>query len=440
MSAIAGKTIWLRLGLLAAMALGLVWLVLTKSLAAYFAQTAPEIALTLHGEDAKALVQLANAEMKRRELRKAARQVDGYAPAPLASLEVQPDTLVKQWAQRALRKEPLSARALRILGQLAEKKGGAQSRKETESLMKTALRLSKRESVAAYWLASDSVARKEFGKAVSYIDMLLRSHPFLTKHAMQMLVRIAQEKHGRAKLLKVFANKPRWRPRFFRELRRASMLDARMPLLLLLDLQNTSAPPTTIELGHYLRFLIKQKLYQLAYYSWLQFLPREQLEGVGALFDGSFNFQPDNLPFGWRLPHKSRAEIKIAGRPGQIDNPALSVEFGYGHAAFGRPQQMTILTPGRYLFKGSLMGTLKGRRGLLWRIVCVGGAKAVRNMLGPMFVGRQQKWKNFEFSFKIPEQDCPAQQVQLVHDARTKSERLVSGHVWYDDLKISRLR
>lgn len=168
--------------------------------------------------------------------------------------------------------------------------------------------------------------------------------------------------------------------------------------------------------------------------------PTKQLENVGLLFNGSFETKPNGLLFDWRLPRKSKAVIDNIARPGLNGNQALSIEFGYGTENFGSVWQMTMMSPGSYRLTGNHMGNFKGRRGLRWRILCIDGKRRKRVGEGHMFKGRELKWKQFEIAFEIPEKGCTAQHIKLILDARIKSERLVSGHVWYDDLKISRVR
>jgi hypothetical protein len=38
--------------------------------------------------------------------------------------------------------------------------------------------------------------------------------------------------------------------------------------------------------------------------------------------------------------------------------------------------------------------------------------------------------------FTVPPDDCPAQRVKLVFNARYASERFISGSIWYDQLEI----
>ena len=52
--------------------------------------------------------------------------------------------------------------------------------------------------------------------------------------------------------------------------------------------------------------------------------------------------------------------------------------------------------------------------------------------------GANAQWKELEFSFTVPEEGCPAQYVKLVFDARSASERFISGNIWFDDFKIAR--
>jgi hypothetical protein len=57
-----------------------------------------------------------------------------------------------------------------------------------------------------------------------------------------------------------------------------------------------------------------------------------------------------------------------------------------------------------------------------------------------MFVGSAPSWTDFDFSFTVPEENCRAQEVRLMLAARSASEQLVSGTVWYDELRFSRAK
>jgi len=81
---------------------------------------------------------------------------------------------------------------------------------------------------------------------------------------------------------------------------------------------------------------------------------------------------------------------------------------------------------------------LVGKRGLVWRVTCIDAPGAPLGE-SPMVVGASPKWKDIEFSFTVAEADCRAQQVRLELDARMPSELLVSGSIWYDELRIARV-
>jgi hypothetical protein len=97
-----------------------------------------------------------------------------------------------------------------------------------------------------------------------------------------------------------------------------------------------------------------------------------------------------------------------------------------------------MLAPGTYRLAGKFKGDTRGSRGLQWRIKCAASNDPPIGE-GPMFVGVAPKWSEFDFTFTVPDAGCRAQELRLALAARSASEQLVSGSVWYDELSISRI-
>ena len=96
-----------------------------------------------------------------------------------------------------------------------------------------------------------------------------------------------------------------------------------------------------------------------------------------------------------------------------------------------------MLPPGTYQLTGEYKGQVIGRRGLLWRVLCL-DKRQTEIGSSPMFLGVARSWTNFDMPLTVPATNCRAQTLQLELGARSASERLVSGTLWYDDLKIVR--
>jgi hypothetical protein len=453
----------------------LIWEVISRSLVTYLADAAPEAALRLHSSEPTALLNLADRSLK---IDVAGGETVGAiiseqaapdkAPAPQAASDRLPanfafkgakmspslDTAggfrgsselhepsrpsdaaaeareqIRVWTELALLNDPLNAHALRILGQLAADETAK------DAFMLAATRRSLRESLAVYWLMQKGYERKDYAKAIYYADILLRTKPQVLPYVAPMLAQLAENKDASSAVKKLLANNPPWRAQFFSALPN-SISDARTPLELLLSIQNTPTPPVSGDLHAYLNFLIGHNFYELAYYAWLQFLPPEQLSSVGLLFNGSFKFAPSGLPFDWVITPGQGVTVDIAARP-ESGQRALMIEFGYGRVEFQGVTQMIMLPPGAYEFKGNYKGEVVGRRGLDWRITCAGGNSPPLGK-SPMVIGVMPVWKDFEFSFTVPSTDCRAQYVRLRLDARSASEQLVSGAIWYNELRIAR--
>jgi hypothetical protein len=365
---------------------------------------------------------------------------------------------IRSWAERALLEEPLDARALRILGQLS---GGTSK----ATLMQAAARRSLLESEAVFWMMRKNYEDGDYRSAGRYAEILLRTRPSSQKAvqaAMAVFGRIAETPAVSSELKQLLASDPRWRSQFF-TLLPESVSDARAPLDLLLALRDTPTPPKTSEVGPYLKLLIERKFYDLAYYTWLQFLPPEQLNTVGYLFNGSFEVDPTGLPFDWTFAKESGSTIEIADRTDveatlaalkadtwskeqkaylsnkYLNDPgrgahALFLEFGVGRVEGLSVKQMIVLTPGDYQFRGTYKADIVSQRGLQWRVVCASKSSPIGE--SPIIIDAKADWRLFEFSFTVPKTDCPAQSVELVFTARSASEQFISGSAWFDDLQI----
>lgn len=412
-----------RLTIFVIVGLALSWLTISHSVVAYLSRIAPERALLLRANDPASLLALADKATS-----------SGVAEGAKSSESSQSGT--KSWkalrerVETALAGDPLSAKAWRLLGQIAERENFAQ---RAETLMRLAARLSSHESFAVDWMMRKSFERKDYAATAYYADALLRSGQSMP-YVIPFLALTAEAKDGGKEIVKLLAARPNWRVGFFDALN-YYVTDARTPLKLFLNLKDTPARAKIEELNAYQAFLFEHKLYDLAYYVWVEFLPPQKLEKAGFLFNGDFETKPSGSPFDWQASPGVNVISDFARRPDNPKNHALVVEFGPGRVEFPGVRQSIVLPPGAYALKGLVNGELVGRRGAQWGVSCIGGTSLGES---EMMIGTLSSWRDFAFSFVVPEAGCPAQLVQLNLAARSASEQLVSGVIWFDELSISR--
>jgi len=438
---------WLRIPLIAVLGLLLCALVIRHSLAGYLVRSSPELALWIAPEHPGALLAIAEArldarppmpEQGRRPVAAPATpesRADAELPTTATPLDTEEAAAISKLAVRALRSDLGSARALRILGQVAGASGDQQA---AMRLMKMAARRSLRESVAVYLMLLRSYLDKDFDAALTYADALMRTRYDLAEATAPALARMAEDPVAAPKLQAVLAAEPPWRS-FVLERMNAAISEPRTPLRLLLNLKGTASPPTPQEIRQYLEFLVRRNAYELAYYAWLQLLPSDQLAVVAPVFNGSFDFQPTGMPFDWTIKPGFGVTVGVGSAPDSDGNKGLRVEFGAGRVELGDVSQRLMLAPGPYELRFKYRGEVTGRRGLRWVVACAAEVKSTLVETQP-FLGTQRAWRSTQASFQVPAEGCASQTIRLVHDARSSSEQFVSGLVWYDDIAISRLR
>jgi tetratricopeptide (TPR) repeat protein len=428
------------------------WLIFTKTFVAYLAASHPDAARTIRPGDPGLLVRLGTQAMAKRwaALDSTSATLDPGAQRPAAAAT--PDTIapggdappaataageapaqIRAWMISAIQQEPLNATAFRILGQLAAEADPNSA--AADAFMKASAERSLHDAISVYWTMRRDFEAGRYREAVVNADALLRTRPQSMKAAAPILARMAEKPEASSELTKVLAANPPWRPAFFANLTN-NITDARSPLNLLNALKDTPSPPKTNELKPYMKLLIDNKLFELAYYSWLQFLSDEELQEAGFVYNGAFERPPSGLPFDWTLSSSSGVTLDVRQRDELGGGSALYVEFGSGRVDFRPVSQMTLLPAGDYRFSGANKGELNGARGLKWKITCAGEKQPLGE--SAMFQGLQPNWSNFEFPFTVPAAACPAQLITLSLDSRSASETFVSGSVWYDNLKIVR--
>lgn len=339
---------------------------------------------------------------------------------------------IRAWIEMALASDPLNARGLRMLGQLEEESSDSE---RARRLMGSAARLSHHETLAVAFLLEQSLKTKDYPAVMRHADTLLRTKAQAPQLVVPILARLAEDREAAAEIKRLVATNPPWRAQFFAILIQ-NITDARIPLDLFLGLEATDHPATSAELLGYLDILISHKLYELAYYAWLQFLPPEQLASAGHLFNRSFETIPTGQPFDWLITPGSGVTVEIAKHPDEADQHVLSTTFGHGRVEFRPVTQIVLLAPGGYQMTGKYKGLVTGRRGLVWRVGCANTGHAIAE--SPMILGVARTWTEFKMSFSVPDRDCRAQAVRLELDARSASEQFVSGAIMFDDMRIVR--
>ncbi len=207
-----------RAVVLSTLAAVLVWQVLTRSFAAYLAVESPEMALKFHSSEPSALISLADERLNRaltdgssetagvsqqasddktetyenahdrigtwaelalkgaaKNLRSAksdrAKKRDAVPKRAPPSVAEADRIHIRSQAESVLIRDPLNARPLRILGQLADVAG---DKAKAAQFMQAAVHRSWSETVAVYWLMITSFDNGDYAAAVHYADAFLK--------------------------------------------------------------------------------------------------------------------------------------------------------------------------------------------------------------------------------------------------------------------------
>lgn len=403
--------------LLVAMCVSLGWFIIRDTVGVKLAISDPDIALSWVPTESTALDELAY-----RELTKA------NGDQPNGDLRI-----AQGLAERALRANPLDARALAVLGLVAERQ---RDDLRASELMEMSGGRTWRDNVTQAWLFIHYVKTQEFNQALLRLDAILRTNPGFLSNALPVLAALTKE-DGSFKALADFLNvdPPTWRSPFL-EYWAVQSSDPQRVEQFYSILQKGPNPPLATEQRPYLDRLIKDGRVADAYGIWRANLRDAQRE-PSYVYNGDFAAPIDGLPFNWLLRSPPGAQIDVVSLSEVENGRALHILFSGGRVALDDLGQILMLPPGEYRLKGNVKAAaLRTPRGLSWQIYCL---SAPTKLLGQSkLVNAPMAWTPFTVEFSVPDSDCGGQWLKLKIASRVESEKQIQGEVWYAGIAVEK--
>lgn len=368
-----------------ALALPAAWLAFqmaTLGQALTYAQSDPGLALQWRGEFGPALSNAS--EMA---------AVDAFTPGQLAT--------ATQLARRALLASPIDAKALRVLGIIADRE---HRDAQAKTLMTLAADRTQRDPVPHLWLFQRYVVAGDWKAAMYEADTLMRKPP-RNYDVPSIVAATAENPAARPALVERMRYRPPWAQSLVAQLARRSPAAA---FDLLLRLYQAGSPPTDGEVGVLMQQMMADGAVMNAYLAWTALLPTSAVERLGDVYDPEFEGLPGAPPFNWSLASSDNAGADLAM------GPSGSGSALYVHYSAKQPtplaQQILLLTPGRYRLTARMYLEESGRSDeLSWTLSCYGGATLAQ--IGAPDDGLV--WREPSAEVVVPASGCDAQRLVL---------------------------
>lgn len=329
--------------------------------------------------------------------------------------------------------QPLNAKVLRLLAQIRLAEGETET---ADAAFRVAYQVSRRDLPSATWMMRAAFQQRDATRVIDYADGIMRSRRDGEAVALPFLVALARMPEAVFPLVARLAEEPVWRPAFLAELAQKTEQPASITAILL-QLATTEAPPKHAEIADAVRRLTARKRFEQAYGLWLNFLEIEDLARIGLVFNSDFSSERWQHPFDWRIDTLGGLIAEVTETPDGGGNRALSVHFVVGRGDLRTISQTVLLSPGRYRLEGRHFGQITGRRGLVWRLICL-VPKPNRVMQSDEIFGAGQNWSQFAATFDV-QPGCQAHRLGLAFASDIEADKLNRGRIYFDDIRLTRV-
>ncbi|MER8611812.1 hypothetical protein NKI50_23355 [Mesorhizobium sp. M0563] len=319
-------------------------------------------------------------------------------------------------ARDALHFNLADARLYSLVGEIKYRQG---EKDEAYELFDQARKLSKTEIHALQRSIGHSTEIGDLSKAVGEIDILLRRWPDQFPAIVGGLPAILANPDGYNAMLAAITAETPWRPSLFVALANDPKgLDYANRLLL--DLNESGAPPKPGELSIVINGYIRQREYEQAYRLFLFTLSEQERKLGGYIFNSTFEPISRDRPFDWQVRDQSGLEVTFATSQNAVEGEGgAMVRFLNTPVKNSALQQYIELPPGSY--KVSLIASarnLKLPKELFWSLRCPAGEIARLNIPEGTF-NRQ----TMSGDFSIGPDTCRMQLLRLETSAIAESWR-----------------
>ncbi len=331
-----------------------------------------------------------------------------------------------------LKTQPGYGAAYRVLAQAALQK---HDMARADALLDAAVKLDPREITTRALLIDRAYARQDAQALATNADALLRVAPETAPALLPQLAFVMQSADVRSAFVDRLMPDTPWRNALASALAEGSSNESALAFF-----KAAAAKTALTEAEHsaQLKVLLAKGQGSEARAAWVAALPAaQQIFARKLLFDGGFEAGETSPPFGWSLGNAP--SVLIATDPNHVEGQtSLALSFDGREVQGIRVVQNLVLTPGRYVFHGQVQNQTAASRPFRWTFSCTGAiSRPIGEVDLPM--GQSGNWQKFETIVTVAS-ECPTQALALIYPARSKSERLVTGTLYIDDLDIESVR
>lgn len=332
----------------------------------------------------------------------------------------------------ALKGDPTNAQALMLLASLEP------DAETSNALVAEALRLAPAnpeilKEAGVHWLQ-----RNELPRAVDSFSRAMIADSTQAEQLNPVFLKLLEDPQTRDLLTPLAQDPPPWWDRFFREVTRSADDLETVRSLFSMRKNGSPMPLSEVERETYVERLRRDKQFTEAYLTWVNGLDEIKRQMLGLLNNGSFEMEPSNRGYDWRLQGSPNLVAETAETYGTVGNRALHLVFRGFDARFAHVSQDLFLDPGSYRLSGQARPDgMKSSGGLAWRVVCESTRQTRLLAETERFLGTSQ-WEIFTLDFTVPP-DCERPILRLVGAVRTPLDQRIEGSIWFDALSIRRL-